>query len=113
MKVHQELDTYHSTVAGCPRPGHVTFLVDAVALEQVADEALRLSPVNYRSGNTPHLFVCHPGAEKWAHEKPQFSGQSVIPSRFSLLHDFLNCTLTSFLYGLNILLRILFPVTCY
>jgi len=40
---------------------------DTVALEQVAVEALRFSPVKYRSGNIPHSFVCHPGAEKRAH----------------------------------------------
>jgi len=44
----------------------VTFLVDTVALEQVAAETLNFSPVNYRSANTPHSFTCHPGAEKWA-----------------------------------------------
>jgi hypothetical protein len=75
MKVHQELENFSHycrrlvSAKGVflPQARSRHILVDTVALEQVAAEALRFSPFNYRSGNTPHSFVCHPGAEKWAH----------------------------------------------
>jgi hypothetical protein len=75
MKVHHELEHFSHycrrlvSAKGVllPQAKSRDISGDTAVLEQVAVEAPRFSPVNYRSGNIPHSFVCHAGAEKRAH----------------------------------------------